>query len=53
MGFPGGSGSKDSAYNAEDLGSNLGSGRSPGKGHGNPLQCSCWSIPRTPEPGAL
>ena len=27
--------------NAEDLGSIPGSGRSPGVGHGNPLQYSC------------
>ena len=36
-GFPGGSDSKESACNAEDLGSILGLGRSPGGGHGNPL----------------
>ena len=30
-----------SPYNAGDLGSILGSGRSPGLGDGNPLQCSC------------
>ena len=33
--------SKESACNAEDVGSNPGSGRSPGGGHGNPLQHSC------------
>ena len=38
--FPGGSDSKESAFNAGDLGSIPGSGRSPGGGHGNPLQCS-------------
>ena len=37
----GGSGGKESACNAEDLGSILGLGRSPGGGHGNPLQYSC------------
>ena len=39
--FPGGSDSKGSACNAGDLGSIPGSGRSPGKGNGNPLQYSC------------
>ena len=32
---------KNSACNAGDEGSSPGSGRSPGSGHGNPLQCSC------------
>ena len=43
MGFPDGSDSKESACNAGDLGSIPipGSGRSPGEGNGNPLQCSC------------
>ena len=41
MGFPGGSDGKESACNAGDLGSIPGSGRSPGEGNGNPLQCSC------------
>ena len=31
---------KESAYNVGDPGSITGSGRSPGKGNGNPLQCS-------------
>ena len=35
--FPGGSDSKASAYNAGDLGSVSGSGRSPEEGNGNPL----------------
>ena len=39
--FPGGSGSKVSAYNAGDPGSIPGLGRSPGEGNGNPLQYSC------------
>ena len=39
--FPGGSGGKASAYNAGDLGLTPGSGRSSGKGNGNPLQYSC------------
>ena len=36
-----GSEGKASACNAGDLGSILGSGRSPGEGNGNPLQYSC------------
>ena len=39
--FPRGSDGKASAYNAGDLGSTPGSGRSPGEGNGNPLQFSC------------
>ena len=39
--FPGGSDGKASVYNAGDLGSIPGSGRSPGEGNGNPLQYSC------------
>ena len=34
-----------SAGNVRDSGSILGSGRSPGGGHGNPLQHSSWRIP--------
>ena len=41
LGFLGGSDGKESACNAGDLGLIPGSGRSPGGGHGNPLQCSC------------
>ena len=37
---PGGSDGKASAYNAGDLGSIPGLGRSPGEGNGNPLQHS-------------
>ena len=37
--------SKESAYNAGDLGSIPGSGRSPEEGHGNPLQYSCLENP--------
>ena len=40
-GFPGGSDGKEFAYNAGDLGSVPGSGRSPGEGSCNPLQYSC------------
>ena len=38
--FPGGSDGKESAYNAGDLGSIPGWGRSPGEGNGNLLQYS-------------
>ena len=37
MGFPGGSAVKNPPANTEDMGSVLGSGRSPGEGNGNPL----------------
>ena len=40
-GFPGGSVGKESTCSAEDLGLIPGVGRSPGGGHGNPLQYSC------------
>ena len=43
--FPGGSDSKASAYNAEDLGSIPGSGRSPAGGNAKPLQYSCLEQP--------
>ena len=36
---------KESAFNARDLGSVPGSGRSPRGGNGNPLQCSCLENP--------
>ena len=41
LGFPGGSGSKESASSAGEPGSIAGLGRSPGEGNGNPLQYSC------------
>ena len=41
LGFPGGSESKASAYNAGDMSSIPGSGRSPEEGNGIPLQYSC------------
>ena len=41
MHFPGGSDSKEPAYNAGDLGLITGLGRSPGGGQGNPLLYSC------------
>jgi len=37
---------KESTCNAGDLGSIPGLGRSPGGGHGNPLQYSCVENPR-------
>ena len=40
-GFPGGSGSKESTCNVGALGSIPRWGRTPGEGHGNPLQYSC------------
>ena len=40
VGFPGGSDGKESAYNAGDPDLNVGLGRSPGEGNGNPLQYS-------------
>ena len=45
MGFPGGSDGKESACDAGDLGSIPGLRRSPGGGHGNPLQYSCLENP--------
>ena len=33
------------AGDIRDVGSTPGSGRSPGGGHGNPLQCSCLENP--------
>ena len=43
--FPGGSVLKNPPGNAGDKGSIPGSARSPGGGHGNPLQCSCLGNP--------
>ena len=42
MGFPGGSAGKESTYNAGDLGTIPGLGRSPGERIGYPLQYSCF-----------
>ena len=56
LGFPGGSVGKESACNAGDPGFTSGSGRSPGKGNGNPLQYSFLGNPmdKLPEePGGL
>ena len=49
MGFPGSSAGKESTCNAGDPGSILGLGRSPGGGHGNPLQCLCPENPMARE----
>ena len=43
-GFPSGSDGKESACNAADMGSIPGLGRSPGEGHGYPLQYSWASL---------
>ena len=43
--FPGGSDSGESASSVGDLGSNPGSRRCPGGGHGNPFQYSCLGNP--------
>ena len=44
-GFPGGSVVKNMPANAGDLGSIAELGRSPGDGHGNPLQYPCLGNP--------
>ena len=44
-GFPGASDGKESTCNVADLGSIPGLERSPGGGHGNPLQYSCLENP--------
>ena len=47
VGFPGGSAvkKKNPPANARDMGLISGSGKSPGKGNGNPRQCSCLENP--------
>ena len=45
MRFPGSSAGKESTCNVGDLGSIPRLGRSPGGGHGNPLQYSCLENP--------
>ena len=45
LGFSGGSDSKKFACNVGDLALVPGSGRSPGGGHGNPLQYLCLENP--------
>ena len=44
-GFPGSSDGKESTHNSRDSGSIPGLARSPGEGHGNPLQYSCLKNP--------
>ena len=44
MDFPSGADGKESACNARDPGSIPGLGRSPGEGHGNPLQYACHGL---------
>ena len=46
MGFPGGSGGEEPTCNVGDLSSSPVLGRSPGGGHGNPLQYYCLENPR-------
>ena len=46
-GFPGGSDGEESACNAENLSSILGSGRSPGEGNGTHSSILAWKIPWT------
>ena len=41
------------AGDIRDAGSIPGLGKSPGEGHGNPLQYSCQENPWTEEPGVL
>ena len=41
------------AGDGRDAGLIPGLGRSPGEGHGNPLQYLAWRIPWTEEPGSL
>ena len=45
LGFPGGASGKESSCNAGDTGLIPGSRRSPGEGHGDPLQYSCLENP--------
>jgi len=53
-GFPGGLDGEESTCNAGDLDSIPGLGRSPGRGHGNPLPYSYLEeSPWTEEPGRL
>ena len=53
LSFPGGSDGKESACNAEHLGSILVSGRSSGEGNGNLLQYPCLNNPMDRGPGGL
>ena len=51
--LPGGSDGKESKCSARDMGSILGSERSPGKGNGTLSSILAWRIPWTEEPGRL
>ena len=51
--FPGDSDDKESACNAEDMGSIPGSGRSPGEWMATHSSILAWRIPWTEEPGRL
>ena len=52
-GFPGGSATKNPPANAGVTALNLGSGRPPRVGNGNPLQYSCLENSRREGPGGL
>ena len=45
IGSPSGSDGKEFAFSVGDTDRIPGSGKSPGEGHGNPLQCSCLENP--------
>ena len=53
MGFPGGSGGKESACNAGTRSSIPGSGRSPEEGMATHFSILAWRISWTDEPGGL
>ena len=53
MDFPGGSDGKVSVYNAEDLGSIPGSGKSPGEGNATHSSILAWKIPWMEDSGRL
>ena len=53
VGLPQWPSGKEAAYNAGDVGSIPGSGRSPEGGHGNPVQYSCLENPCRQQPGGL
>ena len=53
LGFPGGSDGKASVYNAGDLGSIPGSGRSAGEGMTIHSSILAWEVLETKEPGGL
>ena len=57
LGFPGGASGKEPAcqcrLDEREVGLIPGSGRSPGGGHGNPLQYSCLENPMDKDPDGL